>query len=265
MRAQSNSNVGLHPEMKKCRWVTFLDCDEFITFRDRQGKGILKSFLSDVSSRVGLMFLAERRFGHNGHFWDPPLESLVINSFTRRENGAELTATSGGMRKTKTISRVHAIELPILSPHAMQLRQGFHPRKADETVVVNSHFFIRSFLRFLHRTIRGKVSHHDRSQRRLQNFYIWRFITSIVGLNNVEDRGLTAYADDIIDYLGKLGIWGHNRTERLRPYQLDLDEVKILMENGMNYTKPFVSRYTLPSPKPSISHHLGKTQLRRRG
>ena len=140
---------------------------------------------------------------------------------------AEPISTSGGMRKGKSISRVHAIELQTLSPHSVHVLPGFCNRRANEDIVGSSHFFIRSFLRFLHRISRGKVSQNGNQH---QDFFIWRFITSIVGLNNVEDRGLTEYADDIIAHLERLGIW-QNRTERLRPYQLAMG-VGSKMESG---------------------------------
>jgi len=229
--------------MMKCSWVTFLDCDEFITFRDRQGKGILKSFLPEVPRDVGSLQLVDSRFGHNGHFWDPPLESLVINSFTRRENGAE------PRRLTKTISRVQAIRLPITSPHFLLLREGLRVQKADEKVLVNSHFVICAFHRFLHRTSRGKASGRTVPHK---DYYVWRFVTSIVGLNNVEDRGLTAYADDIIDHLGRLGISGHNRTERLRPYQLFFEAVPTVKSGRWKGTKRFVNKYTFGKEEWSV-------------
>ena len=232
--------------MKKCSWVAILDCDEFATFRDgRQGKGILKSFLSTLPPDAGSVWLWEYRFGHNSHFWDPPLESLVINSFTRRENGAQHG------RRTKTISRVHAIELPIISPHTLQLRPRFRVFKADERVLVNSHFFIRSFLRFLHRISRGRVSQNSRTQTQLKDFFIWRFITSIVGLNNVEDRGLTEYADDIIAHLERLGIW-QNRTERLRPYQLAMGVVSTMRRGGRESSRKLLTTYSFSSSQPRI-------------
>jgi len=235
----------LHPELKACAWVAMIDGDEFVTFRDRQGKGILKSYLSTQPSNVGALWLLDNRFGNNGHFFDAPPESLVVSSFTRRENGAETG------RRTKTISRVNAIRLPIISMHYLFLGPGFQGRQADEKVLVSSHYTIRSYLRYMHRTIRGSASHSGIMAIRNQDLFVWRFVTSVVGLNNVEDRRLTVYADDIIDHLGRLGIWGHNRTERLKPYQLVIDIVTKIESGKQNQrVRKFVERYYFPSPKP---------------
>ena len=183
--------------------------------------------------------MVERRFGHNGYFRDPPLQSLVINSFTRRENGSD------PRRRTKTLSRVRAINLPLQTPHTLQLHPGFRRQREDESTLGYAHFVVRSFLRYVHRAVRGNVARGDQYFK-LSSF-VWRFVTGVVALNNVEDTLLTNHTRDVVDHLARLGMWGPSRTERLRPYQLVVNEEPIVETGSLKEGKRFVAYHSIPT------------------
>ena len=79
------------------------------------------------------------------------------------------------------------------------------------------------------------------------SYFVWRFITGVVALNNVEDTLLTMYAGDVVDHLRRLGIWGPKRTKRLRPYHLVMHEEPKIETGSLKDSKSFAVTYHFPS------------------
>ena len=154
-------------------------------------------------------------FGHNDHYDDPPLDSLVITSFIRRENPSD----SAG-RRTKSIFRVSALASGhiLFASHPEfdeppEPHFGLKPHLTSEHELVVHHYKTRSFLHHMHRIIRDTHVGPD--------VHFRNFVLQSVNLNEVEDLSLVSYKDDVIANLDGLNLW-KNRNERLHPYALNI-------------------------------------------
>jgi len=198
--------------LPKCSWVSFLDCDEFLSLQGNWAGRNIRNYLASLHSDVGSQRIKEYRFGHNGHFYDPPPSSLLVTSFTTRENRMEFA-------KTKSLSRVHGIG-PMTTPHQANARDGFVGQWALEDQLIMYHFRLRSFLRYMHRSTRGDVIKHQALSAEFPFVLLWRFVTSVSSLSKVEDLTLAKFEDKITQHLQWLNLWGDQRAARLAPYAL---------------------------------------------
>lgn len=138
-------------------WVTFIDGDEFIVFREHEN---IKEFLAEFSD-VAAISLNWHVFGHNGFYEDP--QGLITPQLTRRMYLPN--------RNVKTITKVNAIA-SISSSHSCKLKEGIrvdankrqfaeeiYPGKTDRAHI--NHYQCRSFLRWMGRVQRGTPSLSD--------------------------------------------------------------------------------------------------------
>jgi len=234
-------NSGKDDILPKCSWVSFLDCDEFLSLQGNWAVRNIRNYLSSLHSEVGSQRIKEYRFGHNGHFYDPPPSSLLVTTFTKRENRMKTGA------KTKSISRVHGI-LPMTTPHQATSCDGFVGQWAPEDQLILYHFRVRSFLRYMHRSTRGDVIKHQALSSEFPFVLLWRFVTSVSSLSKVEDLTLAKFEGKITQHLKWLNLWGDQRANRLAPYALH-GTIELVIENPSNNASIMERALLVPKKK----------------
>ncbi|MDR2050958.1 MAG: glycosyltransferase family 92 protein [Deltaproteobacteria bacterium] len=142
-----------------CRWLGFIDLDEFILTRDYAD---LRAFLAEFEPYAGLA-LNWALFGSNGHLSRPP--GLVINNYTER---LFFPAHNLHIKSIVDPARTAGIK----NPHTFLYRRGCFcvterhlPVPAEESFALSlyerawiNHYFFRSQRDFSEKTGRGRAS-----------------------------------------------------------------------------------------------------------
>lgn len=104
------------------------------------------------------------------------------------------------------------------TPHVATVVSPYVKKNVAERELVLHHYYTRSFLRFMHRGIRGDVITGLHARRR--GFLLYLFTSRMLEFNALQDRSLVSFADEVIRHLGSLNLWGTDREHRLRPYSI---------------------------------------------
>ncbi|MES2604954.1 MAG: glycosyltransferase family 2 protein [Pseudomonadota bacterium] len=187
----------------RCRWVAFIDADEFLN--PLRGE-TLPQILADYDTAAGLV-VPWRLFGSNGHVQKD--DELVINRFTRRG-----PAESHLNHSVKTIVQARLVARPDI--HTPKLAAGSlvdefgelagtqgHPDRhavpAAQRLVLN-HYFTKSREEWYHKRLRGKaceVVGTDGWLRPDNHF-------DAHDLNDIEDLGLANRAAEVQAEIARL-------------------------------------------------------------
>ena len=157
----------------ECRWIGFIDLDEFIQV---QRHADLRAFLSEFEPYAGLV-LNWRIFGSNGHLSRP--SGLVISNYTESlaRPGAELHFKSlVDPRQTLSAKNPHTF---FLRPGTFCVGESHLPVPAEEAFApLNrerawiNHYYYRSQQDFERKVLRGRASvTPDQGGKRLAAFY----------------------------------------------------------------------------------------------
>ncbi len=142
-----------------CRWLAFIDLDEFIY---PQGVNDFRPFLAEFEPYAGLA-LNWKLFGSNGHLTRP--KGLVIDNYTER-----LVAPDTELHIKSIVNPTMALEAK--NPHTFLYRPGAYcvteqqmPVPAEEAFVLPTrekawinHYFYRSQQDFSEKVARGRAS-----------------------------------------------------------------------------------------------------------
>lgn len=197
MAAQRPAYIaGLARLADRCRWVAFMDADEFLYPID--GRDV-PSILADYDEAAGLV-LPWRLFGSNGHHWQQ--DELVISRFTRRASAGHPLN-----RSVKTIVQARLVAKPDI--HAPSITDGSlvdeHGRVAgsqghpshhavpDARKLVINHYFTKSSEEWTRKRNRGQATEPLDSKARLRPDEHF----AIHDLNDVEDLGLSSRAGQV--------------------------------------------------------------------
>ena len=190
-----------------CRWIAFIDVDEFIVMRKHS---TIVEFLHEFEDAEAVA-LTWNMFGHNGYFENPP--GLVTELHTRRQ------AQPGNMRKlivkresVVSVRGAHVCQMKcrhsILDEnHKLSTREQY-PGKTDIAHI--NHYFCRSFENWMARVQRGSVAYSP-------EFYppseAWKydelqclkkFVSYTKTSNELVDEFMLRYSDSIRSYLASL-------------------------------------------------------------
>lgn len=195
--------AGLARLSGRCRWVAFIDADEFLNPVDG---GDVPSILADYDEAAGLV-VPWRIFGSNGHQRHD--DDLVMCRFTRRA-----AADHPLNRSVKTIVQARLVAEPDI--HAPSITNGSlideHGRVAgsqghpshhavpDAHRLVLNHYFTKSREEWRRKRNRGQATEPMDSGARLRPDE--HFMSH--DINDVEDLSLVARADQVRDEMARL-------------------------------------------------------------
>lgn len=195
--------AGLARLADRCRWVAFIDADEFLN--PICGRNI-QSIMADYDQAAGLV-IPWRLFGSNGR--QQHENDLVINRFTRR--AADDHALN---RSVKTIVQARLVARPdihapsitggsLIDEHGRVAGSQGHPSHhavPDAGKLVINHYFTKSREEWTRKRTRGQATEPVDSSARLRPDD--HFATH--DINDVEDRSLAAQAGRVREEMERL-------------------------------------------------------------
>lgn len=195
--------AGLARLADRCRWVAFIDADEFLN--PRCGRDI-RAILTDHDTAAGLV-VPWRLFGSNGRVHHD--DELVVSRFTRRAADAHPLN-----RSVKTIVQARLVARPDI--HTPSITAGTlvdelghvagsqghpsHHAVPDAAKLVINHYFTKSREEWHRKRTRGQATEPVDSIARLRPDD--HFLTH--DINDVEDLDLARHADAIRAEMARL-------------------------------------------------------------
>ncbi|MBP7335247.1 glycosyltransferase family 2 protein [Niveispirillum sp.] len=188
--------AGLARLSNRCRWVAFIDADEFLNPID--GRDV-PSVLADHDGAAGLV-VPWRLFGSNGR--QQHEDDLVISRFTRRA-----AADHPLNRSVKTIVQARLVARPdihvptitdgtLIDEHGRVAGSQGHPSHhavPDAKALVINHYFTKSQEEWVRKRSRGRATEPAHSTARLRPDE--HFLSH--DINDIEDAGLAIRADRV--------------------------------------------------------------------
>lgn len=187
-----------------CRWIGFIDVDEFIVLRKHQD---LIEFLADFRD-ANAVVLTWHVFGHNGFYSNP--KGLITESLTRRQ------AAPGRMMKSLVrrefvlaVPNAHACTMAnhnaVFDANHNRYTNDYYPGKTALAHV--NHYMCRSFENWMARVDRGEVAFtpttypKDAAWRYDEKACLKKFVELTKTFNEMVDEYMLKYADPIRQFL----------------------------------------------------------------
>ena len=189
-----------------CRWIAFIDVDEFIVLRKHES---LNEFLVSFYD-ANAVVLPWHIFGHNGYYSNP--HGLITEALTRRQAAPGRRAKSIVRRDLViSITSAHTCKMldkfAVFDPNHKVYRDEHYPGKTDVAHI--NHYMCRSFENWMARVDRGEVAFtpstypRDAAWRYDGHLCLRKFVELTKTSNELVDEYMLKYTHFIQRYLSQ--------------------------------------------------------------